>query len=261
MTKSPAGQKKYKNAFTVAEVLITLAVIGVIASFVVPRIKLKYQEITTVSKLRKVYSMVNNSYQQAIRKYGPLKYWNLAEGSWELGDDTTTNNDDSAFFADAEMLYSRLLEGLNAENVSKILPMQATNYFGNEDKTFKVTDGFEMQPLYRLPDGTTFFQSWIEESDCTGNFGVDGNVFYICGDFRADINGSEPPNIVGIDQFQFWITPNAIIPMGYPQETRSVDKFCVVDKASMPQRNGYGCAAWAIEKGSMPWLYGKQVKW
>ena len=29
----------------------------------------------------------------------------------------------------------------------------------------------------------------------------------------------------------------------------------------MQARNGYGCAAWAIEKGTMPWLYGKQPKW
>ena len=259
--KSLKIQKNSKKAFTVAEILVTLAVIGVVASFVVSMIKLKYQEVTTVSKLRKVYSMINNSYQQAIRKYGPLKYWNLAKGTWEKGDDDTTENDDAAFFADAEKLYSRLLDGLNAENVSDVLPLQATNYFGNEDKAITVTDGFELQPLYRLPDGTTFFQSWIEKPDCTWSVGVDDRAFYVCGDFRADINGADPPNIVGIDQFQFWITSNAIIPMGYPKEKRSADKFCVVDKATMPPRNGYGCAAWAIEKGEMPWLYGKQVKW
>ncbi len=235
--------------------------IGVVASFLIPKIKLKYQEVTTVAKVRNVYSLLNASYQQAIRKYGPLKYWGLAEGSWELGDNNTTNNDDTAFFSDAEKLYSRLLDGLNAENVSKVLPLQATNYMGNEDKTFKVTDGFELQPLYRLPDGTTFFQSWIQKSDCS--WGINSN-FLICGDFRADVNGAAPPNIVGIDQFQFWITSNSIVPMGYPNDSRSVETHCLVDKASITtknHRNGYGCAAWVIEKGTMPWLYGKQPKW
>ena len=66
--KSPKFQKKSKKAFTVAEVLITLAVIGVVASLVVPMIKLKYQEMTTVAKLRRVYSLMNSSFNQVVLK-------------------------------------------------------------------------------------------------------------------------------------------------------------------------------------------------
>ena len=140
--------KKY--AFTVAEVLITLSVIGIVTSFIIPKVKLKYQEIITVSKVRKTYSVLNSSYQVAIRKYGSPKYWGMASGVH----DTTTN---VATFDGNEFFFSRLLEGLKYEDVRNTLPPQPTNYLNNADRAIVNPDGFERQPLFRLSDGTTFF--------------------------------------------------------------------------------------------------------
>ena len=47
-----------KKAFTLAEVLITLGIIGVVASMTLPAIIQKNNEKTTVSKLKKVYSVL-----------------------------------------------------------------------------------------------------------------------------------------------------------------------------------------------------------
>lgn len=52
-----------KSAFTLAEVLITLGIIGVVAAMTIPTLLAKYQEKQTVTKLKQTYSILS----QAIR--------------------------------------------------------------------------------------------------------------------------------------------------------------------------------------------------
>ena len=44
-----------KRAFTLAEVLITLGIIGVVAAMTLPTLLNKYQEVVTVNKVKKFY--------------------------------------------------------------------------------------------------------------------------------------------------------------------------------------------------------------
>ena len=48
-----------KSAFTLAEVLITLTIIGVIAAITIPNLYSKYQKHVWVTQLRKAYSRIN----------------------------------------------------------------------------------------------------------------------------------------------------------------------------------------------------------
>ena len=45
--------REYKKAFTLAEVLITLGIIGVVAAITIPGLITKYQKLVTVVKLKK----------------------------------------------------------------------------------------------------------------------------------------------------------------------------------------------------------------
>lgn len=49
----------YSKAFTLAEVLITLGIIGVVAAITIPGLITKYEKQITVIKLKKVYSQLN----------------------------------------------------------------------------------------------------------------------------------------------------------------------------------------------------------
>lgn len=51
--------REHKKAFTLAEVLITLGIIGVVAAITIPGLITKYQKLATVVKLKKVYSQLN----------------------------------------------------------------------------------------------------------------------------------------------------------------------------------------------------------
>ena len=48
-----------KQGFTLAEVLITLEIIGIIAAMTIPKLVSYYEKKVTLSKLKKVYTVLN----------------------------------------------------------------------------------------------------------------------------------------------------------------------------------------------------------
>ncbi|MBR6163938.1 type II secretion system protein [bacterium] len=69
--------RKYRCGFTLAEVLITLVIIGVIAAITVPTLITKYQKEQTVTRLKKAYSALSQTTQRAIADNGPIKTWEV----------------------------------------------------------------------------------------------------------------------------------------------------------------------------------------
>ncbi|MDR1168694.1 MAG: prepilin-type N-terminal cleavage/methylation domain-containing protein, partial [Heliobacteriaceae bacterium] len=57
-------------AFTLAEVLITLGIIGIIAALTMPALISDYKEKATVAKLKKVYSIFSQVMLQAQAEHG-----------------------------------------------------------------------------------------------------------------------------------------------------------------------------------------------
>lgn len=64
-----------KNAFTLAEVLITLGIIGVIASMTLPVLIQKNNNRIVETRLMKFYSVANQAVKMAESDYGDKKYW------------------------------------------------------------------------------------------------------------------------------------------------------------------------------------------
>ena len=71
-----AGWKR-KTAFTLAEVLITLVIIGVIAAATIPTLMQKHFEQEMITKLKKNFSVISSAYSQAIRENGPPTEWDI----------------------------------------------------------------------------------------------------------------------------------------------------------------------------------------
>ena len=66
---------KKKIAFTLAEVLITLGIIGVVAAMTIPTLIADYQEKVTVTKFKWVYSTLANAFTMAL--WQMLLRWRL----------------------------------------------------------------------------------------------------------------------------------------------------------------------------------------
>ena len=82
MGKASAFPQKKKAAFTLAEVLITLGIIGVVAAMTLPNLIAKYEKKQTAVAVKKVYSELCQVIQRAEADYGDFKSWKK-DGSLE----------------------------------------------------------------------------------------------------------------------------------------------------------------------------------
>lgn len=63
------------KAFTLAEVLITLGVIGIIAALTIPTLISEYQEKAYLEQFKKAYTSLFNAYKLAIVENGAVNTW------------------------------------------------------------------------------------------------------------------------------------------------------------------------------------------
>lgn len=223
-----------KAAFTLAEVLITLGIIGVVAAMTMPSLIQNYQEKATVTKLKKCYSLVSQAYVSILYDEG--------------GSDTLQAGDD------LEMM----------EKFGKYLKYQKTcgrNKGCFPNVTYKSVTGngyskWEDDTTDRsraiLTDGTLIM---FNKSAMWG--GNEGNYLYA--QIYVDINGFKGPNQLGRDFFYFYINPEKIVPAGAKaleekNEDQKFTKNCI-------QQNGYACAAWVIYNENMDYLHCKDLSW
>ncbi len=75
------------NAFTLAEILITLAVIGIVAALTIPNLVQKYKRLVVENKLKKFYVNINQAVQMAEIDYGDKKNWYKDVQGYEITDE------------------------------------------------------------------------------------------------------------------------------------------------------------------------------
>ena len=83
--------QKEKSAFTLAEVLITLGIIGVVAAMTMPTLIQNYKKHVVETRLEKFYSMINQAIQMSETVNGDKKYWDALGSGFEKDED---NNPD-----------------------------------------------------------------------------------------------------------------------------------------------------------------------
>ena len=75
------------KAFTLAEVLITLGVIGVVAALTLPALINKYQKVVIKNRFKKAYSLVSQAIKQVeVNNGAPLEcyIWPESRGVWNI---------------------------------------------------------------------------------------------------------------------------------------------------------------------------------
>lgn len=77
------------HGFTLAEVLITLGIIGVVAALTIPTLVSNYQKKTAIVRLKKAYNVLSNAFQASIGENGPITTWDFPT---QYLDDTLEEN-------------------------------------------------------------------------------------------------------------------------------------------------------------------------
>ena len=216
--------RKFKineNGFTLAEVLITLVIIGVIAAMTIPTLINKTQNQEFVSRLKKTYSTLAQVTTQIVADRGAPINW-------------VTSTDDIYNLYKSKLINIKEC-GPDAgcfEQTIKLL----------NDTSF--SDGWNTESMHRkliMSDGTQLMlggASWDFSETCEAS--ALGNTQNICQSFFVDVNGNKAPNQWGRDIFAFVLTPNGMLPAGYENVTN-----CSKTKA------GYDCAARVLRENAI----------
>lgn len=183
-TQKRAYIKDYKKftGFTLAEVLITLGIIGVVAALTIPALIQNNKNQQIISKLQKAYATIS----QAIKL---SEIDNGAVSTWTYGDGTAARSES---FMDTYLVpYLRV-----AKNCQDTL---SSGCWGN-------VSGAAYYHYY-LNTGTDTLQTAVALTDGTyiGLNAISGAAFIF-----IDINGPKEPNRLGRDIFELMITPTAV---------------------------------------------------
>lgn len=228
-----------KIAFTLAEVLITLGIIGIVAALTLPTLLNKQNEKSTISKLKKFQTTMNQALLFSKEDNGTPDLWGLDE-SQNITEPTLSNKliPYLKILKDCELegrcFYNKEIKFLNGASW--------TNLFN--------PTGWGQSTLV-LQDGTMVAMNVIS-ADCSANRGTTRDLQNVCAFLYIDTNGAAPPNTFGKDFFSFYLTKYSVIPTGTAGEFdthHSFNKNCISENA-----NGMGCTAWVIQNENMDYL-------
>lgn len=212
--------------FTLAEVLITLVIIGIIAAITIPAVINTYVETSTVSKVKKVVSTIGQAKMLAENVNGPVE-------DWDFNCIYTLQN--SAKFWSYLRPYMQVAKDCgssnNCYNVSKVYLLNGTEHtynYSNVNYIYKVA----------LADGTVIWFRPAESGKCSI---TEGQVPNSCAYIYFDINGEKKPNTIGRDIFSVVFSKDGI----YPSLTDECYK----------NSTGWGCTAYILKHNDMKYLH------
>ncbi len=213
----------YKRAFTLAEVLITLVIIGVIAAISVPTIVANANQKANESRAKKVYSTLANAmtmakangadfdfevandsnanmkawYDKYLKSLITMKTCYDKMGCWHEGDTKGLDG--------KNVYYNRPQVGVGANIITAVL----------NDGSFINIDAYGKASIYN------YFGTRI-----TANSGL--VVFF-------DVNGAKKPNVLGKDIYVVVFSENGVMPAWKHKSPSERKKDC------SKQGQGYSC--------------------
>ena len=210
---------RYKNsAFTLAEVLITLGVIGIVAAMTLPTLVAKYQDRVLLNQAKRSYSIISNAMMKAKADYNFDSY----------GDLFNKNNYTNAEII--EILAKELKPIKTCPKGGKCWTwktLAAKKYYSNGKTAYFTLSGY---PSMVLADGSVIYIGVYDhdgncysayngyKQDGKGNpiLDEDGNKIYYtshdyrCGSIKIDVNGEKGPNQFGADTWDISVKKNAV---------------------------------------------------
>ena len=170
-----------KKAFTLAEVLVTLGIIGVVSAMTVPTLMQNYQKKSYVTQLNKVYNEIQQAIVQLMTDRNAV---NLKESG--INSTAATQNFIKNYFKVVNTCNQSLTPCFG--DSYKLLNGQTYGTSGHVNTSYVLTGGAAIRPLY-VAEGSA------------------GKIVNIL----VDINGQQGPNILGRDTFYMAIYNNGSI--------------------------------------------------
>ena len=232
-----------KSAFTLAEVLITLGIIGVVAALTIPSLVQKQQDKATVTALKKVYSVLSQALVTTIAEQGDIRSW---------GGKTIGNNSEES--VNVEYLVKAFKKAKDCGYDSKgcwyddyVKSLNGTNSSKN----------IESNSLYYkmvLSDGILLAIAPMDYNIINNPDHIMNSKYIV---FYVDINGSKKPNTFAKDVFMFaaykdnTIKPYGIDEIDFSRNFTSGQGYTIEHVASN----------WVLLNENLDYLYCDGLNW
>lgn len=205
--------KKY--GFTLAEVLIALAIIGIAAAVTIPTFSVNSQNQANASKLSVAASSVENAFTAMISSEG--------------ADDITETKFGASYSSDDLNEYLKVSS--NGSQLSDYYP---------SGTTYKTIDGDSITPsadyIYETKAGALVMLKLNKVSTTIGDV-----TYESIGDLTIDANGAAKPNVWGRDLFLFKVGIDGML---YPAGSTTYSKLAYGNTSNV----------WDSDSGSVPCL-------
>lgn len=220
-----------KAGFTLAEVLITLGIIGIVAAITIPNLIQKNYEKQTVAKLLETQSILSQAIRLAEEEYGEVETWNFQK-----------NQHAANALIIAEHLKPFLKVSLDCGTLD------------DDAKCFAT--------IYQLLNGTAYDyarEAWkyklalMNGTAITLQYAITSKSIPML-QFNIDTNGISKPNVLGKDVFMFYydVDARSLLPMGAPGTLYPAETYCSLTST------GGGCAYYVLRNKNMKYLHKKQ---
>lgn len=217
--------------FTLAEVLITLGIIGIISAITIPELIANHKNKELETRFKKSYSLLAQTLQKVVLDdYG---------GTYEPANSISIVNS-------IQKYYNKSSTCVNGKECnSSIFPVKdysgtnPINFLHETYKTFSGNQGGDSKfndGIIAAVDGSFIYVDEAQEGELT--YGI----YFIA----IDTNGwKNKPNRFGHDFFVFQLGKNGkLLPMGADGTYYEEDEYCSVKSNS--KVNGYGCTSKAL---------------
>lgn len=201
--------KKFQG-FTIAEVLITLGIIGIIAELTIPAIIKETKKIEYVALFKKSYSVLSQTYQQIVSDNDSIR-------------SAMINVNDSAGFANLFIQKMRVAQncGLQPEE-SPCFRLIFRSLDGTPFSINEITGLINAyEPNHFITIDGIAYSFYLLEPACNAEATKSQSVIQnqTCGIVAVDINGpGKGPSTAGRDLFFLWVTQRGIYAGGSGEE-------------------------------------------
>ncbi len=228
-----------KMAFTLAETLIVMGIIGVVAALTIPSLTNSTNSKDIVAKVRKAHTNLEDAYGRMIGTYGEIDEWGET--------------------LDSNIMGKRLMSTMK---LTKNCAYNGTDCFANDTNFYASNDAAKKDnaqsntSVYKVvkADGVSL-GVYIDNANCTGNVSnntAPQDLKEICGIALVDVDGpNKGKNKHGQDLFQFYITKKGIYPVGTDVDS----KFKYIDNCTKTgattTSDSQACTAWVVYNGNL----------
>lgn len=179
---------KKEAAFTLAEVLITLAIIGVVAAITIPILANSIQTYELQTRAKNIYQQLSYAVEMMDKDQ---QIWDKSDSDFTVRSTNMKNE------------FKKYIQSGEDADDSLVFASSYANYKNSGSRSFSGC------PALKFSNGAyaRFYDDL--QGDCletsASYTSKSATLTGVCGGISVDLNGTKQPNTIGVDYLSFWI--------------------------------------------------------